>query len=97
MGHSSFDPVDAGPAWNAGRKLGAKRALKPKEIWAIRFMLDQVRKVRDRAPFDLAIDSKLRDCNLVKVKIGELVAGGRVRNRAMVIQQRQSDRSSSRC
>lgn len=88
MGHSTFDPVDTGPAWNAGRKLGAKRALKPKEIWAIRFMLDQARKVRDRALFDLAIDSKLRGCDLVKVEIGDLVAGGRVRNRAMVIQQK---------
>ena len=88
MGHSTFDPVDTGPAWNAGRKLGAKRPLKPKEIWAIRFMLDQARKVRDRALFDLAIDSKLRGCDLVKVKIGDLVAGGRVRNRAMVIQQK---------
>ena len=67
MGHSSFDPVDTGPAWSAGRKLGAKRALKPKEIWAIRFMLDQASKVRDRALFDLAIDSKLRGCDLVKV------------------------------
>src|SRR5687768_3647880 len=88
MGHSTFDPVDAGPAWNAGRKLGAKRPLKPREIWAIRFMLDQARKVRDRALFDLAIDSKLRGCDLVKVKTGDLVAGGRVRNRAMVIQQK---------
>lgn len=88
MGHSEFDPVETGPAWNAGRKLGAKRPLKPKEIWAIRFMLDQAKKVRDRALFDLAIDSKLRGCDLVKVKIGDLVAGGRVRNRAMVIQQK---------
>ena len=63
MGHSNFDPVDTGPAWNAGRKLGAKRPLKPKEIWAVRFMLDQDRKIRDRALFDLAIDSKLRGCD----------------------------------
>lgn len=88
MGHSTFDPVYAGPAWNAGRKLGAKRVLQPKEIWAIRFMFYQARKIRDRALFDFAIDSKLRGCDLVKVKIGDLVAGGRVRNRAMVIQQK---------
>lgn len=88
MGHSTFDPVDTGPAWNAGRKLGAKRPLKPKEIWAIRFMLDQDKRVRDRALFDLAIDSKLRGCDLVKIKIGDLVSGGRIRNRAMVIQQK---------
>ncbi|MGZ2412276.1 integrase [Sphingomonas sp. F9_3S_D5_B_2] len=88
MGHSSYDPVDAGPAWNAGKKVGAKRPLKPKEIWAIRFMLDQDLRVRDRALFDLAIDSKLRGCDLVRVRIGDLVAGGRVRNRAMVVQQK---------
>ena len=88
MGHSQFDPVEPGPAWNIGRKLGAKRPLKPKEIWSIRFMLDQDKRVRDRALFDLAIDSKLRGCDLVKIKIGDLVADGRVRTRAMVIQQK---------
>jgi len=51
-------------------------------------MLDQAKKVRDRALFDLASDSKLRGCDLVKVKIGDLVAGGRVRNHAMVIKQK---------
>jgi len=83
-----LDPNGDRPAWNVGRKLGAKRPLKPKEIWAIRFMLDQDRRLRDRALFDLAIDSKLRGCDLVKIRIGDLVAGGRVRNRAMVIQQK---------
>ncbi len=61
---------------------------KPKEIWAVRFMLDQERKVRDRALFDLAIDCKLRGCDLVQIKIGDLVSGGRVRHRAMIIQQK---------
>ena len=88
MGHSSYDPVEQGPAWNAGKKLGAKRPLKPKEIWEIRFMLDRDHRLRDRALFDLAIDSKLRGCDLIKIRIGDLVSGGRVRNRAMVIQQK---------
>jgi len=88
MGHSPLDPAADRPAWNVGRKLGAKRPLKPKEIWAIRFMLDQDHRTRDRALFDLAIDSKLRGCDLVKIRIGDLVAGGWVRNRAMVIQQK---------
>jgi integrase len=87
MGHSSFDPVER-PAWNIGRKLGAKRPLKPKEIWAIRFLLDQDHRLRDRALFDLAIDSKLRGCDLVRIRIGDLVAGGRIRTRAMVIQHK---------
>ena len=88
MGHSQYDPVDDRTAWNSGRKLGAKRPLKPQQIWAIRFMLDREKRVRDRALFDLAIDSKLRGCDLVKVQIGELVSGGRIRNRAIVIQQK---------
>lgn len=50
------------PVWNAGRTVGAKRALKLKQIWEIRFYLNQRRRLRDRALFDLAIDSKLRGC-----------------------------------
>lgn len=80
MGHSAYDPATKGrQPWNAGRKLGAKRALKPQQVWAIRFWLDRERRVRDRAMFDLAIDSKLRGCDIVKLKIGDLVSGGRVR------------------
>ena len=44
--------------------------------------------MRDRALFDLAIDSKLRGCDLVKLKIGDLVSGGSIRNRSTVIQQK---------
>jgi len=89
MGHSEYDPAmqDRRP-WNAGRKLGAKRALKPQQVWAIRFWLDREQRLRDRAMFDLAIDSKLRGCDVVKVKIGELVSGGQIRSRAIVIQQK---------
>ncbi len=89
MGHSQYDPVSQGQrAWNAGRKVGAKRALKPRQIWAIRFFLDREGRLRDRALFDLAIDSKLRGCDLVKIKIGTLVAGPEIRTRAMVVQQK---------
>jgi hypothetical protein len=49
--------------------------LKQKQIWQIRFYLDYERRLRDRALFDLAIDSKLRGCDLVKIKIGTLVVG----------------------
>lgn len=52
------------PVWNAGRAVGAKRALKPKQIWEIRFYLNQRHRLRDRALFDLAIDSELRGCDL---------------------------------
>jgi hypothetical protein len=55
---------------------------------AIRFWLDRERRLRDRAMFDLAINSKLRECDVVKVKIGDLVSVGRVRSRAIVVQQK---------
>ena len=87
MGRSEFDPGGRGrPPWNAGRKLGAKRALKPQQVWAIRFWLDHQQRLRDRAMFDLAIDSKLRGCDVVKIRIGDVVLGGRVRSRVIVIQ-----------
>jgi integrase len=66
----------------------AKKALRPKDVWAIRFFLEHERRVRDRALFDLAIDSKLRGCDVVKMKIGDLVSGGQIRHRAMVVQQK---------
>lgn len=66
----------------------APSGLKPQQVWAIRFWLDRERRVRDRAMFDLAIDSKLRGCGGVKLKIGDLVSGGRVRSRAIVIQRK---------
>ena len=89
MGNSEYDPAFAERRpWNAARKPGAKRGLKPQQVWAIRFYLDRERRPRDRALFDLAIDSKLRGCDLVKVHIGDLVSGARVRSRAMVIQQK---------
>ncbi|WP_443018102.1 tyrosine-type recombinase/integrase [Sphingomonas sp. 35-24ZXX] len=77
-------------AWNAGRTVGAKRALKPKQVWQIRFYLNQNRRLRDRALFDLAIDSKLRGCDLVRMKIGDIVSGGQIRTRAIVMQQKTS-------
>jgi len=61
MGHSVFDPaIRERRPWNAGRRVGAKRALKPQHVWAIRFWLDREQPLRDREAFDLAIDSKLR-------------------------------------
>ena len=70
MGHAIYDrSQEDRPAWNVGRKLGAKRPLLPKQVWAVRFFLEQEHRLRDRALFDLAIDSKLRGCDLVKIKI----------------------------
>ncbi len=89
MGTAQYDPAALGrPAWNAGRQVGVKKPLKQRQIWAIRFFLDRERRIRDRALFDLAIDSKLRGCDLVKIKIGSLVTGKDIRTRAMVVQQK---------
>ncbi|MDH4746220.1 tyrosine-type recombinase/integrase [Sphingomonas sp. CBMAI 2297] len=89
MGHSHYDPASqCRPAWNAGKTVGTKRPLTQKQIWAVRFFLDREGRVRDRALFDLAIDSKLRGCDLVKIKIGDLVSGADIKTRAIVIQQK---------
>lgn len=89
MGHSQYDDASRERAtWNAGKKVGAKRPLTQKQIWAIRFFLDRERRIRDRALFDLAIDSKLRGCDLVKIRIRDLVAGPEIRTRAIVVQQK---------
>ena len=89
MGVSDLDPgTHSRRPWNAGNMVGAKRPLKPRDVWAIRFHLDEHRRLRDRALFDLAIDSKLRGCDIVKMKIGDIAAGGAIRNRATVVQQK---------
>lgn len=89
MGYSQYDQsMPARAPWNAGKTVGTKRPLTQKQIWAIRFFLDREGRLRDRALFDLAIDSKLRGCDLVKIRIGDLIAGDEVRTRAIVIQQK---------
>jgi integrase len=89
MGIAQYDPTALGrPAWNVGRKVGVKKPLKQRQIWTIRFFLDREGRTRDRALFDLAIDSKLRGCDLVKMKIGSLVTGTQIRTRAIVVQQK---------
>ena len=70
MGHSDLDPAahERHP-WNAGQNVGPKRPLRRRDIWTIRFYLDEHQRYRDRVLFDLAIDSKLRSCDLVKLRI----------------------------
>ena len=87
MGYSEFDGHTK-LAWNAGRKVGPKRALKQKEVWAIRFWLEQEGRLRDRALFDLAIDSKLRGCDLVRIRTDDLVSGNTIRDRATIVQRK---------
>ena len=74
--------------WNKGRLIGQKRPLKPKEVWAIRVRLQLEGRKRDLALFNLAIDSKLRGCDLVSLQVDDVSVGGRVRDRATVIQKK---------
>ena len=74
--------------WNKGRLIGQKRPLKPKDVWTIRVRLQLEGRKRDLAMFNLAIDSKLRGCDLVRLRVDDVFAGGRVRDRATVIQKK---------
>lgn len=75
-------------AWNKGRIIGQKRPLLPKQVWAIRARLELASYPRDLALFNVAIDSKLRGCDLVKLTVMDLVKGDRVRERVSVIQSK---------
>ena len=68
--------INAAPAarrpWNKGKLVGPKPPLQPKHVWAIRTRLQMQRKVRDLALFNLAIDSKLRGCDVVSLKVEDI-------------------------
>ena len=74
--------------WNNGKLIGQKAQLKLKEIWAIRVRLELSNRIRDLALFNLAIDSKLRACDLVKLKVRDISHGDRISSRAIVMQQK---------
>lgn len=74
--------------WNKGKLVGQKRALTLKEIWSIRLRLQMNKRIRDLALFNLAIDSKLRSCDLVKLRVRDISHGNSIAKRAMVMQQK---------
>lgn len=76
------------PAWNKGRIVGQKRPLKPKHVWAIRVRLAIAENHRDLALFNMAIESQLRGCDLVKMKVIDVLASGQVKERASVLQSK---------
>lgn len=76
------------PAWNKGRIVGQKRPLKPKHVWAIRVRLELAENYRDLALFNLAIDSKLRGCDLVALKVIDVMAAGSIKSRASILQSK---------
>lgn len=76
------------PAWNKGRIVGQKRPLKPKHVWAIRVRLELAENHRDLALFNMAIDSKLRGCDLCRMQVVDVMASGQIKERASVLQNK---------
>ena len=74
--------------WNKGLLVGQKKPLQPKHVWSIRVRLEIAHMWRDLALFNLAIDSKLRACDLVKLRIDEVSSGATVRDSATVVQKK---------
>jgi integrase len=74
--------------WNKGKLVGQKAPFKLKDIWAIRIRLQIANRIRDLALFDLAIDSKLRACDLVRLRVRDISHGNRIAARAIVMQQK---------
>jgi integrase len=74
--------------WNKGKLIGAKPPLRPKHVWSIRTHLMIERRTRDLPMFDLAIDSKLRGCDVVALKVEDIAPGGYTIDRATVRQRK---------
>jgi hypothetical protein len=75
-------------AWDKGRIVRQKRPLKPKHVWAIRVRLVLVENHRDLALFNLAIDSKLRGSDLVRMRVVDVMASGLIKERVSVLQSK---------
>lgn len=76
------------PVWNKGRIVGQKRPLLPKHVWAIRVRLEIAQRTRELALFNLAMDSKLRGCDLVRLRVADVFAAGHVKRRASIVQSK---------
>jgi integrase len=74
--------------WNKGKLIGQKPPLKPKDIWAVRIHLQTAHQVRELALFNLAIDSKLRGCDLVSLRVRDVARGSQILHRTMVMQHK---------
>ncbi len=74
--------------WNKGKIVGAKSPLRPKHVWSIRTKLQVEGRVRDLALFNLAIDSKLRGCDVVALKVDDVAPSGYAADRATVRQKK---------
>ncbi len=76
--------------WNKGKIVGQKAPLRLKDIWAIRIRLQLGHRTRELAMFDLGLDSKLRACDLVKLRVRDISHGEHISARAIVMQQKTS-------
>ena len=74
--------------WNKGRLIGQKTPLTPQEIWAIRIKLQNDGQRRDLALFNLAIDSKLRASDLLKIRVADIASNGKALSRALITQKK---------
>src|SRR5438477_7144525 len=74
--------------WNKGKVTGAKPPLRPKHVWSIRTKLQIEGRARDLAMFNQAIDSKLRGCDVVAIRVEDVAAGGYTADRATVRQKK---------
>ena len=72
----------------ARKPTGAKLALKPFHVWGVRVRLQVGRRARDLALFDLALDSKLRGCDLVRLRVSDVISATGVKRRVMILQQK---------
>jgi hypothetical protein len=82
-------PINRGHRpWNKGLLIGQKKPLEPKHVWSIRVRLEIARSRRDLAIFNLAIDSKVRTRDPVKLRVDEICSGPNVRRRATIVQKK---------
>ena len=81
-------PSDSHEPWNKGKLVGQKAPLKLRDIWNIRVRLQLAHRTRELALFELGIDSKLRGCDLVGLRVRDISHGDRVAARAVVMQQK---------
>ncbi|TMP41970.1 MULTISPECIES: tyrosine-type recombinase/integrase [unclassified Pseudoalteromonas] len=75
-------------SWNKGRIIGQKAPLRPQEVWSIRARLEMVRNIKELALFNLAIDSKLRGCDLVSLKVSDVMRSGEILARTSIVQHK---------
>src|SRR5882757_3808701 len=84
----TISPTPRRAPWNKGKLIGQKPPLRPKHVWAIRTRLQMDGQSRDLAMFNLAIDSKLRGCDVVALRVEDVAPSGYTLDRATVRQKK---------